>query len=174
MEDTTPLVRYNPRKSAYTFGLEIEFALATMPESGIDPEPYISGTISNMPDHQSARNALRETLKSVGISAEAPDLSVPPLPSHRQSWILKDDVTIRAPDRAYSWIAIELCSPALYFTPGSLEQVRIVLETLAKTYRINCNRSCGLHVHVGNALRGFSVQTIRKLMATICKLQPPL
>ena len=172
MEDHSPLVDYvpYPRKSALTFGLEIEFALATIPKSSINPEPQLGGRISGIPDLAPVQEALRKKLEDVGIPARVIGENVYPPPEYNK-WTIKHDGTIRAPEDnvRYSWHKVELCSPSFFFTPGSLEQVRTVLEILSKNYRISCNRSCGLHVHVGNGLRGLSSRTIRNLMTTICK-----
>ena len=47
IEDDSPLAHYEPplQKNNLTFGVEIEFALATAPASGIDPEPHLGGQI---------------------------------------------------------------------------------------------------------------------------------
>jgi hypothetical protein len=52
-----------------TFGVEIEFALATAPASGIAPEPHL-GQIFGMPDWQAACEHIRNTLEGVGVPAE--------------------------------------------------------------------------------------------------------
>ncbi|KAE9376849.1 hypothetical protein N431DRAFT_555150 [Stipitochalara longipes BDJ] len=178
MEDGSPLVNYAPypRKSTLSFGCEIEFALATVPISGIDPEPHLGGQIFGMPDWQSACSHIRHTLEGIGIPVEIAESDNDKWkPLSNKSWTLKEDATIMAPDRGtYEWVKVELCSPPCYFTPGSLQQVRIVLEVLSKTYRINCNHSCGLHVLVGNALKEFSDRTIRNLMATIWTFEPQI
>jgi Putative amidoligase enzyme len=77
-------------------------------------------------------------------------------------------LSIRAPEiGGYQWHQVEISSPAYYFTPGSLKEVRLVCDTLLRAYRINCNRSTGFHVHVGNAQKEFNHKVIQNLMATI-------
>jgi hypothetical protein len=65
----------------------------------------------------------------------------------------------------YKYSAIELRSPALYFTPESVKEVQDVLKLLKRTYCINTNGSTGLHVHVGDGRKGWQFHIIHKLFA---------
>jgi hypothetical protein len=72
MEDDLPLAHYEPplQKNNLTFGVEIEFALATAAASGIGPEPHLGGQIFGMPDWQIGCELTRNTLNGVGVPAE--------------------------------------------------------------------------------------------------------
>jgi hypothetical protein len=52
--------------------------------------------------------------------------------------------------------------------------VKNVCQILSHNYRINCNSSCVLHVHIGNEDEGFSVETVRLFLATIWTLEPEI
>jgi hypothetical protein len=75
---------------------------------------------------------------------------------------------------AYNWYQIEIKTPAYYFAEKAVDTVKKVCEVLSCAYRINCNQSCGIHVHVGNAKKGFSFETLRNLYATLWTFEPQI
>lgn len=76
--------------------------------------------------------------------------------------VVGTDVTIEAPNRDYLYHRIEIKSPPYYFSPEAVIEVREVCQVLSNNYRISCNRSCALHVHVGNGDDGFPVKVISR------------
>ena len=85
-------------------------------------------------------------------------------------WIIANDDTIQIPtiwqDR-YNWYKIEIRSPALMNSYDNMLEVKSICMVMSHTYRMNCNQSCGLHVHISNGLNDFSVEILRNLMAII-------
>ncbi|KAE9376848.1 hypothetical protein N431DRAFT_501630 [Stipitochalara longipes BDJ] len=179
MEDYTeplfPVGAYGSPKQTLTLGVEIEFVVATAPVSEIDPEPELWGQIFGMHDDKHYTNwklvgaHICKTLNSHGVLAELHNGKNFYKPENPAAWVLTTDATICAPEPglAYEWAAIEINSPTFYFNKGGLSQIQEICRILAKEYRISCNRSCGLHLHIGNAMKGFSFQVVKNLMALL-------
>jgi len=186
MEDPkAPLIPLEPPpegKPELTFGIEIEFVVATAPVNEIDPQPELWGQIFEMHDRGHYTNErlvgshICKTLNRYGIPAELHNGIFGWKPANSSAWRVRRDASIRAPEPGliYEWQDIEINSPAFLFSVAALNQVRKVCSILNREYRINCNRSCGLHVHVGNAMTGFSYEVIRNLMATIWTFEPQI
>jgi hypothetical protein len=186
MEDPkAPLIPLEPPpepKSELTFGIEIEFVVATAPVNEVDPQPELCGQIFEMHDRRHYTNErlvgahICQTLNKYRIPAELHNGIFGWKPSNTLAWSVRRDASIRAPEPGllYEWQDIEINSPTFQFSEAALNQVRRVCRILNKEYRINCNRSCGLHVHVGNAMAGFSYEVIRNLMATIWTFEPQI
>jgi Putative amidoligase enzyme len=96
------------------------------------------------------------------------------------SWDFTYDLSIEDPAEdpdglvSYTYSGIELRSPAMYFTPESVQAVADVLKLLKRTYCINTNRSTGLHVHVGDGKKGWPFHTLRKFFAFAWAFEPQL
>ncbi|TVY67458.1 hypothetical protein LSUE1_G009777 [Lachnellula suecica] len=71
-------------------------------------------------------------------------------------------------------LPLEFVSPAFYFTPDALKAVEDVLGLMTSTYVMNVNKSCGLHVHIGQARNGFKFDTLRKLTSFLFAFTPQL
>jgi hypothetical protein len=83
-------------------------------------------------------------------------------------WIIGSDKTIEFPDEAvYDFHQIEIKSPVFYYSDAAVEEVRKVCALVASTYRVFCNESMGLHVHVGNGVMGFDGRTLRNLFGIL-------
>ncbi|PVH87357.1 hypothetical protein DL98DRAFT_351710, partial [Cadophora sp. DSE1049] len=68
----------------------------------------------------------------------------------------------------YLFLPIEITSPPYYYgQEQAFREIRVVCQVLRDTYRISCNRSCGVHVHVGNGVEGFAFEAVQNLLATI-------
>lgn len=74
----------------------------------------------------------------------------------------------------YSYVALELVSPAYYFGDAAKTAIRNVCNLLANTYCLNNNRTTGFHVHVGNGVDGFPFHTIRNLVLFLWVFEPQL
>lgn len=161
------------QKDNLTFGVELEFAVATIPLHGVDPHPHDCrqviglGSGSERLRYDNMKSHIVQTLHRANIFAEAGTISTTTINKH--AWLIKTDSTIRSPDDGgkYQWYAIEICSPPFYYSLQALHEVGLVCQVLKDTYRISVNQSCGTHVHVGNANKGFQFETIRRLMATV-------
>jgi hypothetical protein len=171
-------------KPSLTFGVEIEFALPTLDDKTLDPHPEdrrnvhgIDGGITNKADGvRNVQSYLAHTLTQAGIPAEAAGSGHRELkkPVQADAWLIKQDSSILCPDETYRWYGIEMISPPYFFEENSVMLVGKMCAILAKNFRINCNESCGLHVHVGNGDKGFLDDVLRNLMSTIWTFEPHL
>ncbi|ESZ95530.1 hypothetical protein SBOR_4083 [Sclerotinia borealis F-4128] len=88
-----------------------------------------------------------------------------------KTWTIGSDSTLYFDDEKgkdlLEYIPIEMRSPVLKFNPDSLKEIHKMLTALNTNFNVVVNRSCGLHVHVGNGTEGMSVEPLKHLMATI-------
>ncbi|KAH6678450.1 putative amidoligase enzyme-domain-containing protein [Halenospora varia] len=173
-----------------TFGLEIEFALATTFFDRGDPHQQDSRQASGIHDelaplprintngnasicNRIEKKAIKHivaTLRSVGVRARSPKDSL-----EIDAWYITTDSTIEDPTGGdYAWAAIEINSPPLYFSNSGIDQVQTVCRILTSRYRINCNESCGLHIHVGRERKNFDAVPLRNLMALLWSFEGQL
>ena len=83
-------------------------------------------------------------------------------------WCMTDDGSLELPDNSsYSWVRLEVKSPALYVCQSAFEQVAAACEILTTKYRVCPHQSAGLHVHVGKEANGFPITVLRNFMSTI-------
>ncbi|APA15945.1 hypothetical protein sscle_15g107150 [Sclerotinia sclerotiorum 1980 UF-70] len=181
------------------FGIEFEFALATLPLGTEDPEPEdgrgiysidapvnypetVTSTLSDIDRELNVQLHIVNELKTNGITAASQiqlerdrkawkngSLDKEPDPSDIL-WMVKHDDTIQFPTaqvKTYKWYKVEICTPALMFSPWNLRHIWDVLGVLERRYRLNCNQSCGLHIHVGLGKKEFSLDVLKNLMAII-------
>jgi len=134
-----------------TYGIEIEFILATLPSTEVDPEPdgrHVVGISAGAEDYsrearQIVYGHIANTFQQRGINAicgrEAfGSMFVNP-------WLLEEDPSIGVPIKGnYKFYQTELISPVLYFSDQSLDQIRGVVEILTNQYRVHVNSTCGL------------------------------
>ncbi|KAG9229264.1 putative amidoligase enzyme-domain-containing protein [Amylocarpus encephaloides] len=148
----------NISPSTSTFGIELECYIGFLPcFSPPDPrwatttfEPNGSGTIE-----QPIFTHVRATLRSMGLP---------------QRWLVTKDYSLSrglAGPEDWKWIGIEVISPVLTMEGGGLEEAKRVVAVLNRTYRITHDRNTGFHVHVGYGRNGFTIRTLRNLMATL-------
>ncbi|KAH7330149.1 putative amidoligase enzyme-domain-containing protein [Rhexocercosporidium sp. MPI-PUGE-AT-0058] len=171
----------HPQKDNLTFGLELEFAIAILAPSSSDPHPSDPRSATNLTTGPSdswianLRSHVAATLFHAGLSAYAssPYADSPP-PNSEISWIVKHDDTIQVPEiDGYHFLPIEINSPPFYYgTNQAFAEIKIACQVLRETYRISCNRSCGVHVHVGNGLNGFAFEAVQNLLATVWTFEP--
>lgn len=177
--------REDEDRDRLTFGVELEFGLALIPQDqdhdpdDDDPRPGRGIALGIRPDEfwLNARHHLVETLQKAGIAAEASLDSwttKSSTPKNPHAWGIKEDDTIKISGQGYHYVAVEIMSPAFYFSPEALQEVQYVCITLGNSYSLNCSHTCALQVHVGKAKKGLSYETAQKLMATYFAFEPQL
>ncbi|KAG4439995.1 hypothetical protein IFR05_004509 [Cadophora sp. M221] len=169
-------------KSAFTFGVEFEFAIACLPGGFEDPNPedgrQVYGISERDPGSTSDPYGLHEPeffTESGGewmrIQQYIADLS---LYNPQTTWIVKNDTSIKFPPLNYMFDAVEVTSPPLYFGEKGLDQVKIACQLLPSKYRLFQNTSCSIHVHVGHGSHGFELAHLRNIMAMLWAFEPHL
>lgn len=147
-----------------TFGVELEFIVR------YDPEKYQDQLVAagerNLwhKDHQYGilvRQDMIQTLNNNGFPTNSYRLA------DISKWTVATDHTVTAIDGSENWYAIELKSPVLYYCCRALELVERVVELLVSNFDLHVNKTCGLHVHVGDGIRGFALPTLKKFASLI-------
>jgi len=179
---------------ALTFGVEFEFALACLVNDVQPPSPSPYDKLppalriqadANTIDIQShclnvVKDAINKVLHAAGLRTfiipESDDdgTEYPKVEFQLSRWLVDYDNSIRFPDDLYDWVRVEINSPVMHFTPASITCVGKVCDLLTSNFRINCNSSCGLHVHIGNADKGFEFRTLQNLMGFLWTYDPVL
>ncbi|KFY41980.1 hypothetical protein V494_02672 [Pseudogymnoascus sp. VKM F-4513 (FW-928)] len=168
-----------------TFGVELEFVAATTHIDNKDPHPthpgiiYFGHNIQRLTPDSEQRARVHEALYQ---SLRAAGLPMGPAPIFDyKTWFVTDDLTIYPPYKIapcnnpiYRWHSAEVISPALYFRPESLTQIRVACATLTTQFRLVATKTTGLHVHVGDGADGFGHNTVRSLIAILWGFEPQL
>ncbi|XMA15263.1 hypothetical protein WAI453_008054 [Rhynchosporium graminicola] len=179
--------------SPITFGVELEFNLAYLDADNILEDPtetrqlffpttaeatkfveqiyrdtyggsipsHLSESVAKFAYQKSIQYAVRDTLISIGCPVSGYSWNGDGDPS---AWDILDDSSISATyGTAYNWFPMEINSPALPFTPASLELILKVCTTITEKYLTDPNESTGLHVHLSAGTTTFDFRTMQKL-----------
>ncbi|RDW65265.1 hypothetical protein BP5796_09957 [Coleophoma crateriformis] len=183
----------SPLRRRLTFGIELEFALATVPIGKPDPHPEDPRQVyfhdpSNPANPPSTTSTFIYTILT-HVAQTLTQHHVPAIPILKRSqtttfsrnWLVKTDASIQPPNptsalypHAYRWYAVEVVSPAYYHSPSTTDACRKVIRILREQYRMVVNESCGLHVHVGNGLDGLDGKWLRNLMGVLWTFEAQL
>ncbi|MCJ1461638.1 hypothetical protein MMC07_000235 [Pseudocyphellaria aurata] len=139
-----------------TFGVELEFLVRFDPEKCGDVWPG-----------EFVRRRIIQILKANGFSAHNYTYT------NVLQWTVTTDGTI-SDEGCKNCYAIELVSPALDYSPSALKQVMDVVELLVSKLDCFVNETCGLHVHVGNETRGFTLRTLKTFASLITAFEKQL
>lgn len=172
-----------------TFGVEFEFSLAcselTHIDDGKPPPLSIPSKNKRDPGTNALFHYVASAIEIIFQDAGLRTLLTPITDDAEQGypidelgvlsrWIVVQDISIVHPNELYEWVDIEINSPVMYFCPASLQAVQLVCHLLTSNFRINVNSTCGLHVHVGNGVKGFDFGTIQNLMGFMYAFDPVL
>ncbi|PQE32180.1 amidoligase enzyme protein [Rutstroemia sp. NJR-2017a WRK4] len=136
-----------------TYGVEIEYVLAHLKESREDPFPQDSRKVSG-PEFNSAK-LINDDIKTLLGAAGIPALNELDRKSFKRRGVAQDP---------YLYYGLEMASPPYYYEGDTLGVVCRVVQVLRKNFRVKCNRTTGLHVHVGNGLNGFQPHVLRNIL----------
>ncbi|KAI0854450.1 putative amidoligase enzyme-domain-containing protein [Daldinia vernicosa] len=189
-----------PVGTRHSFGIELEFLVAYLPNDAPDPNeteshllpPLLRVDTSNYKATREIRENIRATLRANGIPvSEAGSGFATPVDGFRDEspfrlhekdkWNIDIDGSLREMfiDK-YKWQAIEIQSPALWVTDESFKEIEYVTNILTSNYRLRVNPTCGFHVHIGNGVDFFTGESIRRLGMflwaadpTLSRLHPP-
>lgn len=154
-----------------TFGVEMEFVIAYPATqhtnlSDADFDSFVRGNIIRL-------------LQEAGFSTN--ELSSP---RNNQNWIVGTDGSIKAEpqDRLlpqwndFRFLGVELISPTFYWSQSAaaFQQLEQVLRIIQQHITAFTNRSCGLHIHVGNEEWGFPRSTLKKFAQVVAAFERQL
>ncbi|KAL2067453.1 hypothetical protein VTL71DRAFT_1878 [Oculimacula yallundae] len=181
--------------STLTFGVELEFLMAYLPDDVPSPDPsekrmlhfpYTDSDIEEYYEFTKDEPLTRDTderggrlisaMRQVRIALERAGLllnNVGETDFGRWS-VTKDESVDKLEDSDYEWLQIEVVSPAYYFTPEALVEVRLALRTLKKNFCLMMVETAGLHIHVGDGHRSFDVKTATRLAAFVWAFEAQL
>ncbi|ESZ93931.1 hypothetical protein SBOR_5690 [Sclerotinia borealis F-4128] len=160
-----------------TFGVEIEYLLATVPPVIPDPHP-------DDPREKDGKKleSIDETNVDISKTLKAAGVPVSILWEELRDgntsdedllakWILQYDISVLPINKKvhhnYQELGMEISSPPYYYDEASREAIRTVVKVLRNNYLVRSDPSTGLHVHVGNEHDGFMFPVLRNLVAIL-------
>ncbi|MCJ1429830.1 hypothetical protein MMC29_007745 [Sticta canariensis] len=163
-----------------TFGVELEFIVRFSPESYKD-DPVVAeerrrslGKDSTADLHQAYGSLVRKDMVKLLNENGIPANGFDDFNKDFKMWNVYTDSTVVPLDSSEGWYPIELISPVLVYSAAALEKIERVVELLVSNFALYANESCGLHVHVGNADRGFSLRTLKNFCSLITVFEDQL
>lgn len=176
--------------SPFTFGVEIEMAVAILLDSTPHPDSSERRQVRFITSANAAKDAVQikrkgaldasdmlrrvmNAISTVLLSADI-DLGVAP-----ESWEVDIDFSVMHPafpkeyeatpeeieelSERYEWIPIEVESPAVDFCPESLEEVAKVCALITSNFKVVTNIN-GITCHLGHDIKDFEVDSLRKFI----------
>lgn len=181
--DTAPPVKV---ETDLTFGLELEFILATVDADKHDPHPKDPREVDgkNLNSIYNIDQDICKKLRAVGI----PSVVLGDETTEEESktcWLLKGDITVgddkAFPDRIpkewnelYTKNGMEIVSPPYYYSESAKDTITKVLRTIRQNCRVCVDHTAGLHVHVGNSYNGLQFPILKQLFAIAYTYEPQL
>ncbi|EPE34373.1 hypothetical protein GLAREA_10067 [Glarea lozoyensis ATCC 20868] len=156
-----------------TFGIEFEFVveigeddkakmktenLKLTPQDYTKVRKYVASMLSPVMKHKTRTTYSK--IQENGI----PDFS---------TWYVTVDGTIeKRRSRKQLSYPIELISPALDFSNNSICEVEKACKAITNGCHVDVNKSCGLHVHIGNHDNDLKWEDMRKFVAIVWTFEP--
>jgi len=113
---------------------------------------------------------IRDSLISIGCPAEVYSAVDPP-----SSWEVFYDETLKAPEGTpYRWLPMEITSPALPFSPDSMDLIQMVCTLVETTYITNTNWSTSVHVHISAGKVPLDFHTMQRLYIFLWAFEPQM
>ncbi|KAI1403951.1 putative amidoligase enzyme-domain-containing protein [Hypoxylon fuscum] len=185
-----------PQARPRTFGVELEFLIAWLWDDEIDPHQDMSNelaTIYRIPRtaglDSTNRNQLFEHIREMLREHGLPTTNVlevgTPYEFEELTWDVYSDLTIREPSELdptvrkpseleYKWIGVEVVSSPERASSRAFENVHYAVNLIKSKYRCAVNRTCGLHVHVGDGPEVMPLEHIRRIVGLFWAADPLL
>ncbi|KAI0444259.1 putative amidoligase enzyme-domain-containing protein [Xylaria telfairii] len=167
-----------------TFGVEIEFLVATLRQNEEDPHGFVEGIPPVLRVPRSfqpsgyAWGKIQDVLdECFGKSQEDGLLTLSVLNKYRE-WSVDSDSSL-LPTRGdlynkYTWVEVEVVSPVQYGSPKGFEAVNLAISLITSRFRCHVNRSCGVHVHVGLGADRISLEQLKRFATLSYAVEPLL
>ncbi|KAI0538087.1 putative amidoligase enzyme-domain-containing protein [Xylaria digitata] len=176
-----------PNLELPTFGVEVEFMIATLPEDDeiIDPDENGLPPILRIPKRSNNLQTIKYTLGKVkGVLDECFGV-LPPLSALKvdtkaildkyRDWNVDGDSSIRPPKQSsYRFVGVEVISPVQFASPKGFNAIRLAILAITSKFRCMVNLSCGLHVHVGLGIERLPLEQIRRIASLSYAAEPLL
>ncbi|KAI1352401.1 putative amidoligase enzyme-domain-containing protein [Xylaria sp. FL0043] len=172
-----------PAPERPTFGVEIEFMVATLPVDAVDPidatglAPVLRTPIIKDNDRYygeytlaKVREALRECF------GPGPKIDPDNIRDKFLDWQVDADPSISetVPSLPYTFVGVEVSSPVQFATPEAFDVISRAISTITSKFRCIVDVSCGLHVHVGLGEERLSLEQIRRIASLSYAAEPLL
>ncbi|KAH8652435.1 putative amidoligase enzyme-domain-containing protein [Xylariales sp. PMI_506] len=90
-------------------------------------------------------------------------------------WMVETDQSLQETGHCnYVWMPVEIKSPVLLYSEESIRLVQSVTSLLLSEFRILCNESCMLHVHIGRGGCRYSMNNLRMIASILYAAAPRL
>ncbi|KAI2776176.1 hypothetical protein F4815DRAFT_364346 [Daldinia loculata] len=177
------------RPSRLTFGVEMEFVVPWLPESGDDALEHIKGLppvlrLKKAPKDGNFEVVIYEMIKALfeehNLPANVKTYTyktnfVKTILGRYNHWGVTDDITVNEPVEAktfdwvekFQWVGVEVQTPVEPDIPAAFEVLNYARQLLTSSYRCRVNHSCGLHVHVGNGGEYFPLNSLRRIASLV-------
>lgn len=168
-----------------TFGVEIEFYVATLRRNEEDPHGLVEGIPPVLRLPRSAQpgryvyGKVQDILdKYFSTSPQEGGIFLPPTVLKYRDWDVGSDGSL-LPTRSdlydkYTWIPVEIASPVQYGSPKGFEAINFAISLITSQFRCHVNRSCGLHVHVGLGADRIPLEQIKRFATLSYAVEPLL
>ncbi|KAG4439690.1 hypothetical protein IFR05_004827 [Cadophora sp. M221] len=179
---------------SFTFGVELEMMVAFVLEGEEKPDStetrivvFPSNDEPRDPENESRHTGefppafyksriIAEFKRTIGKGG----FPVASTETDTSGWAVVGDTSLNHPTDTeeetedYDWCGIEVKTPALPFTPQSLQAVKDVCTLIQQRFKTLQNTTTGLHVHIGHGKSCFSTHDVSKIMAFIYAFEPQL
>jgi hypothetical protein len=181
-----------------SFGVELEILVGYILEGQTDPDgdnqdlapvltvpmdPVLGVPVENEVVY--IHNHIKGKLRDAGLTLHS---ELPEIPEAEQNEtidemrrdaifginVVQDSSVHEADWGGYRFANIEINSSAAWTSNVAFTEIQRIIKVIRHHYRVRVNSTCGLHVHVGNGLRPFDTQTLRRSAALIWCLDPVL
>ncbi|KAI1749460.1 putative amidoligase enzyme-domain-containing protein [Xylaria castorea] len=173
------------RNERLTFGVEIEFLIATIPENENDPHSHIDGIppVLRVPEFKGpgdyAHSKVREVLDEYFGTPPSRDIgsfSPRTVLDNYRNWQVDIDYSIVPPpwNKQYTFASVEIASPVQYASPNGFDAINFAISAITSRFRCVVNLSCGLHVHVGLGAGRIPLEHLRRMASLSYAVEPLL
>ncbi|TRX88910.1 hypothetical protein FHL15_010253 [Xylaria flabelliformis] len=173
-----------------TFGVEIEFLIATIEGDEEDPHVHVKGLppVLRVPrlknPHDYAHDKVRAVLDEYfGVPPPTSflDTEPPTVLDKYEKWDVDTDDSLLPPDNEqYTFVPVEIASPVQYASPKAFEVINFAISSITRRFRCLVNSSCGIHVHVGLGASRIPLEHMKRMASLsyavellLFTLQPP-
>ncbi|KAI8945108.1 putative amidoligase enzyme-domain-containing protein [Xylaria longipes] len=172
-----------------TFGVEVEFLIPTIRQSGEDPHGHVEGNIPpvlrippfNDPGEY-ARDRVKEVLDECFGTLPSGQFGIfkpPTLLERYKNWDVDNDASLLPPlsdifNKYTTWVEVEIASPVQYASPKGFEAINFAISMITSRFRCHVNPSCGLHIHVGLGANRIPLEHMRRMASLSYAVEPLL